>query len=82
MISTPDLPTPRSRAETRGNADSLPDITVQDEPSVRPVSRPRRSRPETPAEAMRDAVRDTVARQDPATLARALRTVLKKDEKG
>lgn len=29
-----------------------------------------------------DAMKETMARQDPATLARALRTVLKKDEKG
>jgi hypothetical protein len=80
--SPPDLPAPKGTRETRGRVDSLPDISLQDEPPARPVSRARRTRPETPGEALRDAVRDNVARQDPATLARALRTVLKKDEKG
>jgi hypothetical protein len=79
--SPPDLPGPKGRQPTRGRVDSLPDISL-DEPPARPASRARRSRPETPGEALRDAVRDNVARQDPATLARALRTVLKKEEKG
>ncbi len=58
--------------------DSLPDIAVQEEAVPKPASRSRRPRTAAPDEALKE----TVGRQDPATLARALRTVLKKDEKG
>jgi hypothetical protein len=70
---------------TSGRLDSLPDIALRDESmgtgrkggsgGRRPPARASGSSPG-------DAVRDSVARQDPVTLVRALRTVLKKDEKG
>jgi hypothetical protein len=61
--------------EAEGDMDSLPDISnleVAGEPGAGP------GRGETPADSMRGAV----SGKDPATIARAIRTVLKRDEKG
>jgi hypothetical protein len=65
--------------------DALPDIADLDSPAAprgaaaRPMSRvPRPAAGERPE----DAVRNLLGGQDPATLARAIRTSLKKDEKG
>ncbi len=64
--------------------DSLPDIELQGESTGTAKTGAKGRRPRAGASGITpsDAVRESVARQDPATLARALRTVLKKDEKG
>ncbi len=80
--SAPAASTPAGAADL----DELPDIGPLEEPErtgarggagkgARPFASSDRERAE-------DAMKSTMARQDPATLARALRTVLKKDEKG
>lgn len=76
-IELPDALDGRSDAGL-DRLDSLPDIALQ-EPPAAPAARAR-SRKQRPAP--EEALRESVSRQDPATLARALRTVLKKDEKG
>ncbi len=80
----------RDNADARGpgkrisdERDGLPDIsnleiateTNGDEPEALPGNRPGSARPE-------DALRGAVSGQDPATIARAIRTVLKRDDKG
>jgi hypothetical protein len=74
-----------SRRGKRGSdagADSLPDISnleiLTDRGSDAPGARLGGAREETPE----DAVRGAVSGQDPALLAKAIRTVLKRDEKG
>jgi hypothetical protein len=70
-------------AGAEGDLDSLPDIStleIAEEPgsgssSARPGRRPGGETPE-------DAMRGAVSGQDPASIARAIRTVLKRDEKG
>ena len=79
------VPTPAGKAGSgeEGSLDSLPDISnleiaaeqVSSTAGARSIQRPGR---ETPGDAMRGAV----SAQDPATLAKAIRTVLKRDEKG
>ncbi|MGA2640696.1 MAG: hypothetical protein ABSG21_07310 [Spirochaetia bacterium] len=74
----------RAERESSGDLDSLPDIAAIELPSEQrsgPGSA-RSARLPTPGQRPQDAVRDVLSGQDPATLARALRTVLKKDEKG
>ncbi len=74
----------RSSRERSGDIDSLPDIAGLEPPSA-PRSlqgSPRSARLSAAGERPEDAVRNVLSGQDPATLARALRTVLKKDEKG
>jgi hypothetical protein len=64
--------------------DSLPDIStleIAEEPASRGPAR-RMGRGPGGAETPEDAIRGAVSGQDPLTLARAIRTVLKKDEKG
>jgi len=76
--------TQRSPREPSGDIDSLPDIAALEPPSdLRSAQGSTRSaRFSTAGERPGDAVRNVLSGQDPATLARALRTVLKKDEKG
>jgi hypothetical protein len=62
------------------DVDSLPDIAnleTSDEPEEKGRSSSRRK-----AGTPEDAVRGAVSGQDPATIARAIRTVLRRDEKG
>jgi hypothetical protein len=72
----------RGRRGSDADADSLPDISnleiLTDRGSGAPGARPGGAGEETPE----DAVRGAVSGQDPALLARAIRTVLKRDEKG
>jgi hypothetical protein len=72
----------RNRRGSDEDADSLPDISnleiLTDRGAGAPGARPGGAGEETPE----DAVRGAVSGQDPATLARAIRTVLKRDEKG
>ena len=72
----------RNRRGSDADADSLPDISnleiLTDRGAGAPGARPGGAGEETPE----DAVRGAVSGQDPATLARAIRTVLKRDEKG
>jgi hypothetical protein len=81
-----ELPIAGSAADTATDMDELPDLGPLggEEPPASRGGRPRAMRASAPGPGERpgDAMRDTMARQDPATLARALRTVLKKDEKG
>jgi hypothetical protein len=74
----------RSARQSAADLDSLPDIAALEPPSEeRPgMSSVRYARLPKPGERPEDAVREVLSGQDPATLARALRTVLKKDEKG
>jgi hypothetical protein len=74
---------PRSAASMdAGELDALPDIAELEPPSglkSGPAARvPRSAVGQTPE----DAVRNLLSNEDPATLARAIRTALKKDEKG
>ncbi len=72
------------RSSFAGDLDSLPDLAAL-EPSPGQGLVPGSARPtrfSTTPERPGDAVRDNLSGQNPATLARALRTVLKKDEKG
>jgi hypothetical protein len=75
---------PRSARELKADLDSLPDIAALEPLSEeRPGRGPARAtRLVKPGERPQDAVREVLSGEDPATLARALRTVLKKDEKG
>jgi hypothetical protein len=70
--------------ESAREVDSLPDIAALELPAGQgPAPSFTRSASLTgAAERPEDAVRNVLSGQDPATLARALRTVLKKDEKG
>jgi hypothetical protein len=63
-----------------GDMDSLPDISNLEVAGEQGSGSPqdRSGRAETPQDSMRGAV----SGQDPATIARAIRTVLKRDEKG
>jgi hypothetical protein len=83
-----DVPTAPAARSSAGasDMDALPDLGPLEGPDsgesrggsgkgARPYARSNR-------ETAEDAMKSTMARQDPATLARALRTVLKKDEKG
>jgi hypothetical protein len=72
----------RSARESTADLDSLPDIAALEPPSDQRPGSARSVRMPTPGERPGDAVRNMLSGQDPATLARALRTVLKKDEKG
>ena len=79
----PEDELPRSLANVdAGELDALPDIAELEPPSGQksgPAARvPRSAVGKTPE----DAVRNLLANEDPATLARAIRTALKKDEKG
>jgi hypothetical protein len=72
----------RGKRGSDADADSLPDISnleiLADRGSGAPAARPGGAGEETPE----DAVRGSVGGQDPAVLAKAIRTVLKRDEKG
>jgi hypothetical protein len=75
---------PRSARESTADVDALPDIDALEPAST---ERPGRGSLRSPrsvkqGERPEDAVREVLSVEDPATLARALRTVLKKDEKG
>jgi hypothetical protein len=77
---------PRGMRESPGSVDSLPDIEVLESaeekpepPASRPPARPLRS---AAGGMTGDAVRSALSGQDPSTLARAIRTVLKNAEKG
>jgi hypothetical protein len=79
----PEDELPRSVANVdAGELDALPEIAELEPPSGPkngPAARvPRSAVGKTPE----DAVRNLLANEDPATLARAIRTALKKDEKG
>ena len=80
----PEGELPRSARESTEDLDSLPDIAALEAPTeLNPgPGSTRSSRIPTSGERPGDAVRNVLSGQDPATLARALRTVLKKDEKG
>jgi hypothetical protein len=75
---------PRAIREAPGGIDSLPDIDGLEPPPeakparTAPVRMPRPKAGEKPG----DAVRNALSGQDPSTLARAIRTVLKNAEKG
>jgi hypothetical protein len=74
---------PRSARESTADLDSLPDIaSLETSLSDRPGPSMRAPRIPTPGERPVDAVKDVLGGQDPSTLARAIRTVLKKEEKG
>ena len=84
--SSPSSSADRHRAETSGDAglDALPDISTLGTPSAgraaeQSAAQGRRSASRDTPE---DAMRGKLGGQDPATLARAIRTVLKRDEKG
>ena len=72
----------KARRGSDADDDSLPDISnleiLTDRGAGAPGVQPDGAGEETPE----DAVRGAVSGQDPATLARAIRTVLKRDEKG
>ena len=78
------VPTPgKAGSGEEGSLDSLPDISnleiaAEQGSSTDGARSSRRPGGETPG----DAMRGTVSAQDPATLAKAIRTVLKRDEKG
>jgi hypothetical protein len=72
----------RSARDPAGDLDTLPDIAALEPPSEQRSGSVRSTRMTNPGERPEDAVRTMLSGQDPATLARALRTVLKKDEKG
>ena len=79
----PEDELPRRAADAdAGELDALPDIAeLEPSPGQKsgPAARvPRSAVGRTPE----DAVRNLLANEDPATLARAIRTALKKDEKG
>jgi hypothetical protein len=68
-----------AREQSEGGLDSLPDIsTLEVAAESGTGAREPGSRRTSPTDAMRGAV----SGQDPATIARAIRTVLKRDEKG
>jgi hypothetical protein len=70
--------------DTEGTLDSLPDISnleVAPDPGSAEPS-PRRAKRSPAAESPSEAMRGSLSGQDPATLARAIRTVLKNEEKG
>jgi hypothetical protein len=68
-----------ARDESEGGLDSLPDISTLEVAAESDTgARAPGSRRTSPIDAMRGAV----SGQDPATIARAIRTVLKRDEKG
>ena len=72
---------PRSARESTADLDSLPDIAaLEPSSSDRPGPSMRAPRIPTPGERPADAVKDVLGGQDPSTLARAIRTVLKKEE--
>jgi hypothetical protein len=74
---------PRSARESAADLDSLPDIAgLEPSSSDRPGPSMRAPRIPTPGERPADAVKEVLGGQDPSTLARAIRTVLKKEEKG
>jgi hypothetical protein len=77
---------PRGMRESPGGVDSLPDIDVlepAEEKPERPASRPPARLPRSASGGTTgDAVRNALSGQDPSTLARAIRTVLKNAEKG
>jgi hypothetical protein len=78
----PEAELPGSTLETAGDLDSLPDISAL-EPLAGQRPGPSLSSRGTPSgERPADAVREILGGQDPSTLARAIRTALKKDEKG
>jgi len=70
----------RGRRGSDADADSLPDISNLEILTDRGAGAP--GAPGAGEETPEDAVRGAVSGQDPATLARAIRTVLKRDEKG
>jgi hypothetical protein len=70
----------RGRRGSDADADSLPDISNLEILTDRGAGTP--GAPGAGEETPEDAVRGAVSEQDPATLARAIRTVLKRDEKG
>ena len=81
---------PRGMRGSAGGTDSLPDIDGLEAPEEKPARPPAQNPRSAAARPLRsadtekpgDAVRDALSGQDPSTLARAIRTVLKNAEKG
>jgi hypothetical protein len=73
---------PRTMRESSGGVDSLPDIEGLEPPEEKPARAPLRVPRPAEGEKPGDAVRIALSGQDPATLARAIRTALKNAEKG
>jgi hypothetical protein len=74
---------PRAMRGATGVVDSLPDINgLEPPPEERPARAPLRTPRPQAGEKPSDAVRNALSGQDPSTLARAIRTVLKNAEKG
>jgi hypothetical protein len=70
-------------SEPGSDLDSLPDISTLEVAEEQGPSAPRGRRATRPGgDSPADALRGSVGGQDPATIARAIRTVLKRDEKG
>jgi len=80
----PEDELPRSAREAPADLDSLPDIAALEPPSEQRPGHgsPRSTRYPASGERPEDAMRDVLSGQDPSTLARAIRTVLKNEEKG
>ncbi len=70
-----------AHGEEPAELDALPDLAELEPPPQRNGPAPRVPRAAV-GESPEDAVRNLLSNQDPATLARAIRTSLKKDEKG
>jgi len=73
---------PRAMRGAGRATDSLPDIDGLEAPEEKPARPPARPLRSSDAEKPGDAVRNSLSGQDPSTLARAIRTVLKNAEKG
>jgi hypothetical protein len=73
---------PRGMRGAAGGTDSLPDIDGLEAPEEKPARAPARPLRSADKEKPGDAVRNALSGQDPSTLARAIRTVLKNAEKG
>ena len=74
---------PRAMRDAPGGIDSLADIDgLEPPPEVKPARTPLRTPRPAGGEKPGDAVRNALSGQDPTTLARAIRTVLKNAEKG
>jgi hypothetical protein len=80
MESAEELP--RAMRQAPGGVDSLPDIDGLETPEEKPARPPVRPLRSVEREKPGDAVRNALSGQDPSTLARAIRTVLKNAEKG
>jgi hypothetical protein len=73
---------PRAMRQAPGGVDSLLDIDGLEVPAEKPARPPVRPLRSVEGEKPGDAARSALSGQDPSTLARAIRTVLKNAEKG